>query len=254
MTGRRVWAGASITILLIAVAGIGIRTLARARRFQLFGRLVAEVPVRDSLVALTLDDGPAGPGPMTDTLLSILRDHHARATFFVTGHELALNPGAGTRIIAAGHELGNHSYSHSHMIGMSPGRLRFELAATDTLIRTAGERGPIYFRPPYGVKLLGLPWVLSRAQRTTVMWSLEPDSYANIASSPDRIIDYVLARVRPGSILLLHVWYPSRAPGRAALGPLIDSLHARGYRVVSVGELLTAGALMSADAQKRVAQ
>ncbi|HEY2855112.1 MAG TPA: polysaccharide deacetylase family protein [Gemmatimonadaceae bacterium] len=245
MRRRRLLIGAAVVVVLIPLAGFGIRALARAREFQLFGRLVAEVPVRDSLVALTLDDGPSGA--MTDTVLSILRAHHATATFFVTGHELALSPSSGTRIVAAGHELGNHSYSHSHMIGMSPRRIRAELARTDTLIRAAGERGPIYFRPPYGVKLVGLPWVLWRAGRTTVMWSLEPDSYPNVAASKDGIVNYVLSRVRPGSILLLHVWYPSRATSRAALGPLVDSLHARGYRVVSVRELLAADSLTNVE-------
>jgi peptidoglycan/xylan/chitin deacetylase (PgdA/CDA1 family) len=230
---------------VLIAAALGIRSLARARRFQLVGRLVAEVPVRDSLVALTLDDGPSGE--ITDSLLSILRAHHARATFFVTGRELALNPSAGTRIVAAGHELGNHSYSHLHMLGMSPRRLREEISWTDALIRAAGQREPIYFRPPYGVKLVGLPWVLWRARRTTVMWSLEPDSYPTVAASTDSIVRYVLSHVRPGSILLLHVWYPDRATSRAALGPILDSLHTRGYRVVSVRELLAAGSLTNAE-------
>lgn len=245
MTRRRLWIGAAICIAVIAAGALGTWSLARARGFQLVGRLVAEVPVRDSLVALTLDDGPSEA--MTDTILSILRAHHARATFFVTGRELALNPSSGTRIVAEGHELGNHSYSHSHMVGMSPRRIREEISRTDFLIRGAGQREPIYFRPPYGVKLIGLPWVLWRGRRTTVMWSLEPDSYSNVAASADSIVSYVLSRVRPGSILLFHVWYPSRATSRAALAPLLDSLHLRGYRVVPVGELLTAAGLTSAE-------
>jgi len=71
------------------------------------------------------------------------------------------------------------------------------------------------------------------------MWSIEPDSYASIAASPERIVNYVISNVHPGSIILLHVWYPSRRTSRAALGPMLDSLHAHGYRVAPIRELLT---------------
>jgi peptidoglycan-N-acetylglucosamine deacetylase len=137
------------------------------------------------------------------------------------------------RFIEAGQELGNHSYSHRHMLFMSPQLIREEVERTDSLIRAAGQRGPIYFRPPYGDKLVGLPWFLSRTGRTTVMWSIEPDSYADVAVSPQRIVAYVLRKSRPGAIILLHPWYPSRVTSREAIGPMIDSLQARGYRVVS---------------------
>jgi peptidoglycan/xylan/chitin deacetylase (PgdA/CDA1 family) len=82
--------------------------------------------------------------------------------------------------------------------------------------------------------------VLRQSARTSVTWSIEPDSWHDIASDPTRIVTYTLSRVHPGSIILLHVGYPSRATSRAAVGPLVDSLHARGYRVETVGALLEA--------------
>jgi peptidoglycan/xylan/chitin deacetylase (PgdA/CDA1 family) len=234
MTRRRLGIWGALVLLLAIGGAYGTRALARARQFQLLGRLVAETTTRDSVVALTLDDGPIGA--MTDSVLDALRTHHVRATFFVTGRELAANPAAGVRLVAAGQELANHSYSHRPMLGMSARTLRDEVARTDSLIRAAGERGPIYFRPPYGLKFVGLPWLLWRTHRTTVMWSLEPDS--RTSATRDEIVHEVLGRVHPGSIVLLHVWYPSRTASRAALGPLLDSLERRGYRVVSVDQLL----------------
>ena len=74
--------------------------------------------------------------------------------------------------------------------------------------------------------------------RTSVTWDAEPDSYPEVAASAEGIVSHVLARVRPGSIVLLHPWYRSRATSLAAVPLLIDSLHARGYRVTTVGELL----------------
>lgn len=224
--------GAVTTFLLV----VGLRQLAHARTFQLFGTLVARVETPDSVVALTFDDGPTPA--VVDSLIAVLGAHDARATFFVTGEGLATAPAAGRALIAAGHELGNHTYSHRRMVFRSVGMIRSEVERTDSLIRDAGQRGPILFRPPYGYKLVALPRFLSRAHRTTVMWDVEPDSYKTVAASPNGIVAHVLARVRPGSIIILHPWYRSRATSLAAVAPLVDSLHARGYRVVPASELL----------------
>ena len=189
-------------------------------------------------MALTLDDGPVDT--VVDSLIDVLRAHDARATFFLTGRELAEAPEAGAKLVAAGHELGNHSDTHRRMIFVTPGRVRDEVERTDSLLRAAGQRGPIWFRPPYGYKLVGLPRYLASTGRTTVMWSIEPDSYRDVAKTSEGIVRHVLDRVHPGSIIILHPWYPSRRTSRDAIGPLVDSLHARGYRVETVGTLLGA--------------
>lgn len=230
-----IWVTLPIVVLL---ALAGVRNVARARTFQLFGTLVAEAHPRDRTVALTLDDGPVEG--VVDSLIGVLREHHARATFFLTGRELAAAPEAGAKLVAAGHELGNHSDTHRRMIFVTPGRVRAEVERTDSLLRAAGQRGPIWFRPPYGYKLVGLPRYLERTGRTTVMWSIEPDSYRDVAESSAGIVRHVLDRVHPGSIIILHPWYPTRRTSREAIGPLVDSLHARGYRVETVGTLLDA--------------
>jgi len=77
------------------------------------------------------------------------------------------------------------------------------------------------------------------------MWSIEPDSYRDVAATSAGIVRHVLDRVRPGSIIILHPWYASRRTSREAIGPLMDSLHARGYRVETVRTLL--GAASSAQ-------
>jgi peptidoglycan-N-acetylglucosamine deacetylase len=226
-----------MALLMVVVAfHVGVRQLARARTVQLFGRLVADAHPRDSHVALTIDDGPGDV--IVDSLIAVLRAHGAHATFFLIGRELAQSPEAGTKLVAAGHELGNHSWSHSRLIFKTMTRLRGEVERTDSLLRAVGQRDPIWFRPPYGYKLVGLPRYLERTGRTTVMWSIEPDSYPDVAATPTGIVRHVLERVRPGSIIVLHAWYPSRRTSLAAIGPLVDSLKARGYRVGTVGELL----------------
>jgi peptidoglycan-N-acetylglucosamine deacetylase len=228
---------AGIAVTLVAV---GIKTLANARTFQLFGRIVPRVETAQKAVALTFDDGPTEA--VVDSIIATLAARRVRATFFVLGALLARTPGAGAKLVAAGHELGNHSWSHQRMVFKSPAWIRSEVARTDSTIRAAGYGGTILFRPPYGMKLVALPRLLARTGRATIMWDVEPDSYPDVAATPEGIVRHVLGRVRPGSIIILHIWYPSRRTSLLAVGPLIDSLHARGYAVGSVGELLGSNA------------
>jgi peptidoglycan/xylan/chitin deacetylase (PgdA/CDA1 family) len=246
-TGGRALAIAGLLLLATLLTAAALRQLARSTTAQLFGRIVARVPTQDSVVALTFDDGPVAA--VLGELLDTLGSRGVRATFFVTGAELARSPGAGRALIAAGHELGNHSYSHPRLVLVSSGTVRREVEATDSLLEAAGQRVPIYFRPPYGYKLVGLPLYLARTERTTVTWDVAPDSDGKAAKTADGIVRHVLERVRPGSIILLHPWYASRATTRQALPTLLDSLLGRGYRLTTVGDLLGQAPTPSAHRQ-----
>lgn len=230
------WRKAVLLSLLLVVVVLGVLAaawrLSRSRSLQLFGELVTSVPVSDSVVALTFDDGPV---PFyTDTVLAVLRQEDVRATFFVTGNAVARSPDLARGILRAGHELGNHSYSHQRMVLMSPRTVREEVEVTDSLIRLAGATGPIHFRPPYGQRLVILPWYLARRDRATVLWSLEPDSWFSRHAD---MVRHVSDNVQPGSIILLHVEIPARAEGRLALPLMIRELKRRGYRFVTISEL-----------------
>jgi peptidoglycan-N-acetylglucosamine deacetylase len=231
---------AAIAILVATVAlGVGLRQLARARTVQLFGRLVPRIDTAAPVVALTFDDGPTAA--RVDEIIAALAPRHIRATFFVNGVDLAATPEAGRRLVAAGHELGNHTYSHARMVFRSPRFIRDEVERTDSLIRASGQGGAIYFRPPFCYKLVGLPWFLARTGRTSVTWDLEPDSYRDVAASAPAIVRHVVERVRPGSIILLHVWHDSRHTSRAAIPMIAEALQGKGYRFVTVSELIGLG-------------
>lgn len=233
---RPPWRNAVLLSLLIVTGAFGAFVaawrLSGSRSTQVFGELVTSVPVSDSVVALTFDDGPV---PLyTDTVLAVLRREDVRATFFVIGNSLARNPDLARRILREGHELGNHSYSHQRMVFVSPSTVREEVEVTDSLIRAAGATGPIHFRPPYGKRLVVLPWYLSRRDRATVLWSLEPDSWFSRHAD---MVRHVSDNVQPGSIILLHVEIPARAEGRAALPLMIREPKQRGYRFATISEL-----------------
>lgn len=219
---------------LVLLALVGAWRLAGARTVQLFGTLVHRVETTRPVVALTFDDGPTPLG--TDSILAILAEADVRATFFFTGRELAANPELGPRFVAAGHELGNHSYSHVRLLLRSTAFIRREIELTDSLIREAGHTGDIHFRPPYGKKLVGLPRYLAATDRPTLMWDVEPDS--DVGRRADLIEAHVLERTRPGSIILLHVMYPSRSESLGAVRGIVAGLRRRGFEFVTVSELL----------------
>jgi peptidoglycan-N-acetylglucosamine deacetylase len=230
--------GAALVVAAL-VAAAGLFALSRSRRYQVFGELVSRVETDDRVVALTLDDGPTPEG--TDAILRVLEAKGVRATFFLTGAEIERCPELARKIAAAGHEIGNHSYAHERMVMMSQARIAEEVERTDALIRETGYDGPILFRPPYGKKLFGLPYYLEKTGRTSVMCDVEPDSFDEAAASPDWIVAHVLERARPGSIVLLHVMYPSRRSSLDAVAGVVDALRADGYRFVTASELLALG-------------
>jgi peptidoglycan-N-acetylglucosamine deacetylase len=225
-----------IFLLVSAVLSKAMWNLSKSETYQVFGEIIPRVQTEEKVVALTFDDGPTQSA--LDELLPELRERGIKATFFITGSELERRPDLGRRLVEKGHELGNHSYSHRRMAFKTTGFISQELRKTDELIRDAGYAGVIHFRPPYGTKLLVLPYVLEKEQRKTIMWDIEPDSYKDVATSSSGIVNHVIPRVKPGSIIILHVMYPSRITSREAVPSIIDELHARGFRFVTVSELL----------------
>src|SRR5687768_16415074 len=113
-----------VVVALIHGAEYLLRQLARARSLQLLGELVNRVPTAERVVALTFDDGPE-PG-QTEDVLAILSRERVLATFFLVGREIDRHPELARRIVAAGHEVGNHSYSHRRMVLHSPAFIREE--------------------------------------------------------------------------------------------------------------------------------
>ncbi|MEV7555758.1 polysaccharide deacetylase family protein [Amycolatopsis sp. NPDC089917] len=225
-----------ITAMVLAASVYGLDLLVNARTFQFYGGLTHRVDVPDKIVALTFDDGPDPAG--TAGLLDGLAAAAVPATFYLTGRELERNPDLGARIAAAGHEVGNHSYSHERMVFVSAETVASEIERTDALIRRTGYRGEITFRPPNGKKLLALPRYLAEHQRRTIMWDVEPDSYPDVAAGASGIVEHTVEQVRPGSIILLHGMYQSRATTRQAVVPLVERLRGLGYRFVTVSDLL----------------
>jgi peptidoglycan-N-acetylglucosamine deacetylase len=225
-----------IAVVLILGCAMVFWRISRSTTFQFFGEIVPRVDTTQRVVALTFDDGPAVGA--TDQILATLNDEHVHATFFLIGGELEQNLAEGRKIAAAGHEIGNHSYSHKRMLLVTPSFVKQEIESTDKLIRAAGYQGEILFRPPYGKKLFALPYYLSKTGRKTIMWDVDPDANPDNAATSDRIAEYVVSKTRPGSIIILHVMYSSRVETMKAVKKIIEDLKQQGYSFKTVSELL----------------
>ncbi|WP_181720725.1 polysaccharide deacetylase family protein [Nocardia gipuzkoensis] len=230
----RRWLIGSVPVLVVVVLLVtGTYYLTKARTFQLAGHVVSRVDTDARVVALTLDDGPSDRAP---EVLKVLAAAQVPATFYLNGRDLVARPEHGRAIAAAGHEIGNHTYSHRRMVFVTPGTVREEVESTDAEIMKTGYVGPITFRPPYGKKLFTLPRYLAEHDRTTVMWDVEPDS--GKSATADDIVADTLAEVRPGSIILLHVMFGTTA-ALDAIPRIVTELRAAGYQFVTVSDLMS---------------
>lgn len=222
--------------VFLSIAAAALWQIGKSRTFQFFGVIVPRIETTEKVVALTFDDGPTASG--TNAILKVLAESQVKATFFLIGGELAQNPAEARQIVAAGHEVGNHSYSHTRMLLVSPAFVQQEIEKTDQLIRAAGYDNEITFRPPYCKKLFTLPWYLSQTGRLTITWDVEPDSNPKLAADAGKIIAETRASVRPGSIILLHAMYPNRQPSLQAVRGIIEALRQDDYRFLTISELL----------------
>jgi peptidoglycan/xylan/chitin deacetylase (PgdA/CDA1 family) len=230
----------AVTMLL---ATIGVLLIdAETPGAQAFGPVLARGRADQPVVALTFDDGPS---PYTAQVLDILARYQVKATFFVIGMNVEKYPDLVRRIVTEGHTIGNHTYSHPLLGPLeSPGRFQHELDRADMAIQAATGVRPVLFRPPRGLRS---PWMIHLALNKgyqVVMWSVSPDDWRR--PSPAVITGRVLARVRPGAIILLHdgletLGNPHMQHTVDALPDIIEGLQARGYRLVTVPELMEMG-------------
>lgn len=241
---------AGLVLLAVAALTFGAYEFAENPSSQLFGQTLVSGPKNRRVVALTYDDGPNPP--YTNRILDVLRSEHVHATFFVVGRAVQAYPEIVRREAEDGNALGNHTWNHGHLVLYDPQRLRETLQRTDRAIYAAAGRHTRIMRPPYG----GRDWlVLDEVRKlgyTPVMWSVPlPNDWEY---PPAKIIaSRVLRYVGDGSIIDLHdgnrgivcggrtkvsPHVCDRASDVAATRIIIESLKARGYRFVTIPELL----------------
>jgi peptidoglycan-N-acetylglucosamine deacetylase len=185
---------------------------------------------RDGDAALTFDDGPS---PDTARILDILKEKKVKATFFLCGAAVERYPDIARRIVAEGHELGNHTYSHPYLHLKSRASIAAEIDRAQDAIEAATGVRPAYFRPPHGVRWFSLWPVLEERGMTLALWNSFPTEGASPAGE---IVERAMARLVPGAIILLHDGREARPHGQdlrpatvEALPRIIDGARAKGF-------------------------
>ena len=227
---------AMLLLVMVLFSSAALWRVSGLTDFQFFGTLIHRVDTTEPIIALTFDDGPTPH--KTEQILQLLAAEQISATFFLTGKDIESHPDLLQKILAAGHQVGNHSYSHQRMLFKTPSFIAREIEKTDALLKAAGAPEPIYFRPPYGKKLFMLPRYLETHQRVAITWDVAPENFPQLTENPTLLAEYTLSQAKSGSIILLHVMYDSRATTMQAVPAIIRGLKAKGYRFVTVSELV----------------
>lgn len=195
--------------------------------------ILYRVDTHEKLIALTIDDGPSA---FTDDILGLLAEHQARATFFLIGKTARERPELVERIRQAGHEIGNHMMKDRPTVLFGVDRFEQELAQSERILELEGPDK--VFRPPSSWIRGPQLRVLERRGYRCVLGSVYPHDTKHRNA---RLTSwFVLRRVQPGSIVILHEGGPSRRAILPVLRRVLPVLRDRGYRVVSVSELLEA--------------
>lgn len=186
------------------------------------------------VVALTFDDGP--DDIYTPRILDILDQQGVKATFFLVGSRIKDYPAVVSKLVASGHQVAGHGWSHTDLRSMDRGEVKKELADTGAAFRAATGLEPLMLRPPYGGLSEDAMDELVDLGYTAVEWS--SDSQDWYSRSADRVLVNTLTDTRPGSIILMHSTGVNLEDTVKALPELIYTLKAQGYSFVTVAELL----------------
>ena len=207
---------------------INIRVDPGLARSLTYSRVRTEGP----FIAMTFDDGPH---PVhTPRLLDILKRRNIRATFFVVGTNARRYPQIIRRIVAEGHEIGNHTVNHKYLSKISIEQARSEVLGCEKAIVAACGVRPRILRPPGGhindrVKV----WLNKEFGYSTIMWAVDPEDWKRPGS--DVVARRIVSETDPGEIILAH---DIHGPTIASMPRALNELLADGYRFVTVSQLI----------------
>lgn len=192
----------------------------------------SQVNITQPVVAMTFDDGPHPS--LTPKLLDILKERNVKCTFFLIGQNVKMYPKIVQRIIAEGHEIGNHTYTHCSLTSRSDDQIRSELKQSEAALMTAANYRPQLIRPPYGAINTRIKQLMfSEFGYSTIMWSVDPQDWRRPGVSV--VTSRLVNGAHPGAIMLAHDIHP---PTIQAVPAMFDQLLAKGYQFVTVSQLM----------------
>ena len=225
---RRVCRRALAFVLCLSLLGCALST--RARGYEAY----RSAQNASKKIALTFDDGPHPS--QTKAILDILDRYGVRATFFMVGVNIENYPEAAKAVISAGHEVGNHTYSHAKIGKMTELEVSRELDACESLLVDILGYEPHLFRPPQGALSDAIEGCSFEHDYRLILWSLDTRDWE--IKDAERIASCVLSNVKGGDIVLMHDYIGTHSRTAQALEKLLPVLLFRGYEFVTVSELL----------------
>ena len=206
----------------------------------LFGRVIGRGPRAGTTAYLTFDDGPNPTA--TDRILETLAAHGVPAAFFMVGAHVQRHPDIARRVVAAGHEVGNHTQHHIKLHVRGPRRIRQELEQAHDAITALAGTAPRAFRAPHGYRNPFVAQATHRLGYRVFGWTF--GVWDSARPGADEIRRRVRAHLRPGAIILLHDgdgYDPGgdRSQTAAALPGIIQDARNAGYSLRPLGELLS---------------
>ena len=182
------------------------------------------------MVALTYDDGP--PTGAGNRILDTLAAYGAKATFFLVGDRCASRAAEVQRMVAEGHEVGNHTYQHKYLQKLGAEQILYQINQGSAAIAAAGGGTPTLVRLPGGNKN---STVLANVHYPMIQWSIDTRDWEH--KNAQKTINEVLSKVRDGDIVLMHELYGATA---TATETIVPELVARGYQLVTISEMAQA--------------
>jgi polysaccharide deacetylase family sporulation protein PdaB len=222
------------SILLVSISGWSAPAKNR-KYYESRGEVVWEVQTEEKVIALTFDDGPHPE--YTTQILELLEQYEAKATFFVVGNKVKLYPDVVRKVLDGGNELANHTYSHAYF-GRST-NLKDEIKKTEEMIATLTPQKCHLFRPPGGIFDEKLVNIAKQEGFKVIMWSWHQDTEDWKTPGVNKIVNKVLKQPRNGDIVLFHDYIEGPSQTVEALKMILPELKKRGYRFVTVSDLLT---------------
>ncbi|MEU4578468.1 polysaccharide deacetylase family protein [Nonomuraea sp. ATR24] len=190
-------------------------------------------------VALTFDDGP---GKYAGTLLDTLKKYDAKATFFLEGQYVKSRPSYVKRMVAEGHELGNHSYKHPDFTKLTAPAIRSEIQRTNDEIKKAAGVEPKLLRPPYGMSDLTTSEVAAEFGMPIILWTGGSADWSS--KNEEAIKKQTLKVAKQNSIVLMHDWVKQTVD---AMPSIIRTLQKNGYHLVKVSDIVKHENLKAGD-------
>jgi peptidoglycan-N-acetylglucosamine deacetylase len=213
-----------------AAHGRGIRAIDGVLSYTPY---VSRGTPNQKLVALTFDDGP---GPMTPQFLKVLKDNHAPATFFVITEQLKDFGAASRAAVQQGFEVGNHTVDHQMLATLGKKDQEHEINDATAQMKQAGLPAPQLFRPPGDSFDDATVSILRKQHLLMTLWDVDTEDY-KLPGTP-AIVNTVLSQAKPGSIVLMHDGGGPRDQTLAAVPQIIKGLRAKGFKLVTVPELV----------------